>query len=148
MIGLRPARFTAGSTYSGRGNETHNERKKGEELMKHSLVWRIAGGAMVALISLNSQAQGSGAASAPAASAILDAKAVKAANRALQKDVVRTLSKTKGLRSSTVTVRANNGVVTLEGTVPEASQIELATHAAEGVTGVSAVKNTLTLSTF
>jgi osmotically-inducible protein OsmY len=44
-------------------------------------------------------------------------------------------------------VRARNGVVTLEGTVPEQSQMGLATQAAEGVEGVTSVTNALTLST-
>lgn len=93
-------------------------------------------------------AQSSDAVSTPAASTATDPKAVKAANRALQKQVLQALTRTKGLRNSTITVRANNGAVILEGTVPEQSQVELATHAAEGVAGVSSVKNALTLSSF
>lgn len=116
--------------------------------MKSKLAGRIAGSAMVVLVSLNAYAQGGVAASLPAASTTSDAKAMKAANRALQKDVLRALSKTKGLRNSTITVRANNGVVTLEGTVPEQSQIDQAAHAAEAVDGVISVKNALTLSSF
>lgn len=116
--------------------------------MKNLLASRIAGGALVALMSLNANAQSSGATPMPAANTASDAKAMKAANRALQKDVVRALSKTKGLRNSTITVRARNGVVTLEGTVPEESQIDQATHAAESVAGVVSVKNALTLSSF
>nr|WP_106853703.1 BON domain-containing protein [Caballeronia novacaledonica] len=103
---------------------------------------------MFMLAALDTQAQSREPASMPAASATPDAKAMKAANRALQKDVLRALSRTKGLRNSTITVRANNGVVTLEGTVPEQSQVEMATHATEGVTGVTAVRNALTLSSF
>jgi osmotically-inducible protein OsmY len=107
----------------------------------------LAVGALVLACNAPAHAQSSGAVSAQAASGSTDPKAMKAANRALQKQVVRALTKTKGLRSSTITVRANNGAVTLEGTVPEQSQMELATHAAEGVTGVTSVKNALTLST-
>jgi hyperosmotically inducible protein len=111
---------------------------------------RIAGGALVVLASLNAYAQGSDAATASekTSASASDAKAVKAADRALQKSVLRALSKTKGLRVSAITVRAHNGVVTLEGTVPEQSQMEMATQAAEGVEGVTSVKNALTLSTF
>jgi osmotically-inducible protein OsmY len=78
---------------------------------------------------------------------VSDAKAVKAADRALQKSVIRALSRTKGLRVATITVRAHNGVVTLEGTVPEQSQVGLATQVAEGVEGVTSVTNVLALST-
>jgi hyperosmotically inducible periplasmic protein len=108
---------------------------------------RLAGSVFVALVSLSAYAQGGDSSSAPAAGVASDPKAAKTANRALQKQVVRALTKTKGLRSSQITVRANNGAVTLEGTVPEQSQMDLATHAAEGVAGVTSVKNMLTLST-
>jgi hyperosmotically inducible periplasmic protein len=114
--------------------------------MKTTLGFKLASAALIALISFGVHAQGSDAAlaSSPAPS---NAKAAKAANRALQKQVVRALSTTKGLRSSAITVRANNGAVILEGTVPEQSQTELAERAAAGVPGVTSVRNMLTLST-
>ncbi|WP_277187901.1 BON domain-containing protein [Caballeronia sp. BR00000012568055] len=118
--------------------------------MKTTLGFKLASGALVALISFGAYAQESDAAlaSSPAnASSPSNAKAMKAANRALQKQVVRALSTTKGLRSSAITVRANSGAVILEGTVPEQSQTELAARAAAGVPGVTSVKNMLTLST-
>ncbi|MGA7779169.1 MAG: BON domain-containing protein [Paraburkholderia sp.] len=108
----------------------------------------LAVGTLVLTGNAEVHAQSSNAASAPVASGATDPKAIKAANRALQKDVLRALTKTKGLRNSTITVRANNGAVTLEGTVPEESQVDMATHAAEGVAGVTSVKNALTLSSF
>lgn len=115
---------------------------------------RLAVGALVALTSLGVQAQSSAPASGGAiaasssASSVTGAKEAKAANRKLQKDVARALAGTKGLSVTQITVRANNGAVTLEGAVPDQSQIELATTAAKGVAGVSSVKNALTLSTF
>jgi hyperosmotically inducible protein len=115
--------------------------------MKATHAVRLVCGALVVLASLNVSAQESAAASASAKPAASDAKAVKAADRALQKDVLRALSKTKGLRVAAITVRARNGVVTLEGTVPEQSQVGLATQVAEGVEGVKSVTNALTLST-
>jgi hyperosmotically inducible periplasmic protein len=115
--------------------------------MKTIFTNRLVCGALVALASLNVSAQESAAASATATAAASDAKAVKAADRALQKEVLRALSKTKGLRVSAITVRARNGVVTLEGTVPEQSQVGLATQAAEAVEGVKSVTNALSLST-
>ncbi|MDR3096464.1 MAG: BON domain-containing protein, partial [Paraburkholderia sp.] len=94
----------------------------------------LAAGLVIALTSIGASAQGGAAASAASGpTSVNDAKAAKAADRALQKAVVRALSKTKGLRVSTISVRARNGVVTLEGMVPEQAQAELATKVAEGV---------------
>lgn len=116
--------------------------------MKTNHVKYLVAGLLIALTSVGASAQG-GASASPttgAASGTSDAKAAKAADRALQKAVMRALSKTKGLRVSMISVRARNGVVTLEGMVPEQSQAELATKVAEGVQGVTQVKNALTLS--
>ena len=115
--------------------------------MKTTHAIRLVCGALVVLASLSVSAQESGAASATPNPAAADAKATKAADRALQKNVLRALSKTRGLRVSAITVRAHNGVVTLEGTVPEESQVELATQAAGAVEGVKSVTNALSLST-
>ncbi|MFM0243708.1 BON domain-containing protein [Paraburkholderia sediminicola] len=115
--------------------------------MKATHATRLVCGVLVVLASLNVSAQESVAASATAKPAASDAKTVKAADRALQKNVLRALSKTRGLRVSAITVRARNGVVTLEGTVPEQSQVGLAAQAAEAVEGVKSVTNALSLST-
>jgi hyperosmotically inducible periplasmic protein len=117
--------------------------------MNRKQVVCIALGTLVALTSLGAQAQSSTAANAAATSApAMSAADAKAANKKLQKDVIRVLARTKGLSMSNVTVRAKDGVVTLEGGVPDQSQIELAGRAAAGVPGVSSVKNALTLTTF
>ncbi|WP_321935707.1 BON domain-containing protein [Paraburkholderia sp. J8-2] len=115
---------------------------------------RIGGcvvGALIVAASLHAHAQSSGAAPAVVASAgastPVQAKA-KAADRALRKRVLTALGKAKGLRASGVTVRVNNGAVTLQGWVPEQAQIERAADIAQSVPGVTAVKNELTLSTF
>ncbi|MFX1765788.1 BON domain-containing protein [Paraburkholderia sp. A1RI-2L] len=119
--------------------------------MKTNHMKYLVAGFLIALTSIGANAQDGDTASpatgpASGAGAVSDAKAAKAADRALQKAVMRALSKTKGLRVSTISVRARNGVVTLEGQVPEQSQAELATKVAEGVQGVKQVKNALTLS--
>jgi osmotically-inducible protein OsmY len=44
-----------------------------------------------------------------------------------------------------ITVRARGGAVTLAGTVPEQPQIDLATQTAQGVAGVTSVKNALSI---
>jgi osmotically-inducible protein OsmY len=72
-------------------------------------------------------------------------KSAKSANRALAKEVRRNLSKTKGLTSSNVSVRATDGTVTLAGTVPDATQIDKATEAVKSTPGVTSVRNALTI---
>jgi hyperosmotically inducible periplasmic protein len=110
--------------------------------------WLVAW--VIALGGANAQAQTSApdADQAVASAPAMSAKEAKAANRKLQKDVVRVLARTKGLVSTAITVRANNGDVVLEGAVPEQAQMALAAKAAEGVVGVKSVKNMLTLSQF
>jgi osmotically-inducible protein OsmY len=107
---------------------------------------RMIGGALVVLASLNAYAQNNDAseAAAPAASAPTT-KQVRAANRALSRKVRSALAKTKGLSVSNITVRARDGAVTLAGSVPEQSMIELATTTAQKVPGVTSVHNALTI---
>jgi hyperosmotically inducible periplasmic protein len=108
--------------------------------------------AMLLATSLHAHAQASGASSSMPAVAVTTSNATpastKAADRALRRRVLNALAKAKGLRASGITVRATNGAVTLEGWVPEQAQIDQATQIAQGVAGVTSVKNTLTLSTF
>lgn len=108
---------------------------------------KMIGSALIVLASLNAYAQSSDAAAPAAASASASptAKQTKAANRALGRKVRTALSKTKGLSVANITVRARGGAVTLAGTVPEQQQVDLATQAAQGVAGVTSVKNALTI---
>ncbi|MFM0099513.1 BON domain-containing protein [Paraburkholderia nemoris] len=115
--------------------------------MKAFQAIKMVGGALIVLASINAYAQSSDAAApaAPAASSAPSAKSVKAANRALGRKVRSALSKTKGLSVTNITVRARGGAVTLAGSVPEQPQVDLATQAAQGVPGVTSVKNALTI---
>ncbi|MCC8404445.1 BON domain-containing protein [Paraburkholderia sp. MMS20-SJTN17] len=106
---------------------------------------KMIGGALIVLASLNAYAQSSDAAATAAPAATTSAKQTRAANRALQKKVRATLARTKGLTVGNIIVRAREGVVTLEGSVPEQAQIELATNAAQAVAGVTSVKSALTI---
>ncbi|MCC8397564.1 BON domain-containing protein [Paraburkholderia sp. MMS20-SJTR3] len=111
---------------------------------------KMIGGALIVLASLNAYAQdaASAPAAAPAASAPTakqTAKETRAANRALSRKVRGVLARTKGLTVGNITVRARDGAITLAGSVPEAAQIDLATNAAQGVPGVTSVKNALTI---
>lgn len=42
-------------------------------------------------------------------------------------------------------VSARDGEVTLEGTVPDSSQVDMAIQVAQGVSGVTSVQNALTI---
>jgi hyperosmotically inducible protein len=76
-----------------------------------------------------------------------DAKAAKAANLALRKVVIRQLSRTRGLNVDGINVVAEDGIVTLVGTVPDTRQIDLAADVTRDVAGVLEVRNSLTLQT-
>jgi hyperosmotically inducible periplasmic protein len=106
---------------------------------------KVIGGALIVLASMQAYAQSSDAAAAPAAPAATSTKATKQADRALGRKVRSALSKTKGLSVANITVRARSGAVTLAGTVPEQGQVDIATQAAQGVAGVTSVKNALTI---
>src|ERR1700759_4193891 len=106
---------------------------------------KMVGGALIVLASLNAYAQSSDAAAPAAPSSATSSKETKAANRALGRKVRSALSKTKGLSVANITVRARGGAVTRAGTVREQQQVALATQAAQGVAGVTSVKNALSI---
>ncbi|MFL9902649.1 BON domain-containing protein [Paraburkholderia fungorum] len=112
---------------------------------------KMVGGALIVLASINAYAQSSDAAApaaptaASAASAGPRSTSTKKADSALGRKVRNALSKTKGLSVANITVRARGGAVTLAGTVPEQPQIDLATQTAQGVAGVTSVKNALSI---
>lgn len=118
--------------------------------MNRNQVACLACGTLFALAAFAAGAQTSSqpvTALAPAASA-MSAKDARTANRKLQRAVLQALGKTKGLSAANITVRANNGAVSLQGGVPDQSQIDLAARVAAAVPGVTSVKNALTLTTF
>jgi hyperosmotically inducible periplasmic protein len=69
----------------------------------------------------------------------------RAANRALGRKVRAALARDRNISVSNITVRAKDGAVILQGTVPEASQIQRAGDVAKGVDGVTSVRNALTI---
>jgi hyperosmotically inducible protein len=82
-----------------------------------------------------------------AASAPRSARAVaRSANYKLERDVRKALDRSK-VDSSNIRVVAKAGKVSLDGTVPDASQIELAGTSAAGVQGVSTLDNSLIVAT-
>ncbi|MCG5073269.1 BON domain-containing protein [Paraburkholderia tagetis] len=108
---------------------------------------RRAAGIFIMAVTAISHAQGidtdEARSTIPASTSNANKKAVRAENRKLQKEVLRNLTKTKGLNASNIVVVARSGVVTLGGSVPEANEAELATAIARGVAGVTEVKSNL-----
>jgi hyperosmotically inducible periplasmic protein len=117
--------------------------------MKAIQAIKMVGGALVVLASVSAYAQSSdtmaasGAMSQPSAKQV--SKAQKSADRALQKKVRAALAKAKGISVANITVRARSGAVVLQGSVPEQAMVDQATTVAQGVDGVSSVKNALTI---
>ncbi|KGR96736.1 BON domain-containing protein [Burkholderia sp. ABCPW 111] len=119
--------------------------------MKSIVSKAVAGMIVAALACGNAFGQASepaAAASEPAAATNASKAAAKTArksNRKLGYAVRKAISKVNGVNVSNITVRAKGGVVTLEGSVPDASQIDKAVEAAKGVTGVASVNNKLSV---
>jgi hyperosmotically inducible periplasmic protein len=85
-------------------------------------------------------------ASAPGATAAASAPQSRS-DSTLVRNVRQAFTRTPGLNFASIHVTAHKGVVTLTGSVPQRSQIELAGNAAKSVDGVTDVKNKLTLRT-
>lgn len=111
--------------------------------MKALQAIKAISGALIVMASLNAYAQSSDAMAAPAMTAAPSAKSTKAANRALQRKVLKALARAKGLTADNITVRARDGAVTLEGRVTDQGQSDIAAQTAQGVAGVTSVKNAL-----
>jgi len=104
-------------------------------------VMKWIGGALIVMASAGVYAQTADMGEAPHAS--MSKKEMKHADRMLQKKVRAALAKAQGVDTSKIIVRARDGVVTLQGTVPDNGQIEKATQTAQSVAGVQSVDNTL-----
>lgn len=115
-------------------------------MKKHSLI-KCAVGAFVVFGTVAAYAESSDTAStaSAAANSAPSARQIRKANRLLAKQVRSALVRVKGLDSSGIVVIAKGSVVTLGGSVPDASQMPLAVSAAQGVKGVSEVHNSLTI---
>jgi hyperosmotically inducible periplasmic protein len=121
--------------------------------MKAIHAFKLAGTALLIVGSIQAYAQSSDAAPAAApatapsttAAAREHYKSMKAANRALQRQVRAALSKARDISVSNITVRARDGAVTLQGSVPVQAQSDRATEVAKGVPGVISVRNALSI---
>ncbi|AUT73605.1 BON domain-containing protein [Paraburkholderia hospita] len=106
---------------------------------------KLAGAALIVVASVNAWAQGSEAASATTTTTQGASKSsIRKANRALSKKVAKALSK-GGVDTTGINVLVKGGAVTLAGGVTDPSQIDKATSIAKGVSGVTSVKNALTI---
>jgi hyperosmotically inducible periplasmic protein len=99
--------------------------------------------AATALMAIPAFAQN--ASDATAASAPVSKKAIRAHNRKVENVVLKALTRTKGLDTRAIVVVVKNGVVTLDGSVPDASQIQLAQDAAQQAAQGNSVSNNLSV---
>jgi hyperosmotically inducible periplasmic protein len=123
--------------------------------MKAIQAFKLAAGTMLVAASLQVYAQDASAPAAapgttPAAraqvqSARADLRAARQANRRLARKVRSALARDPNVAVARITVRAKDGAVTLEGTVPVRDQIDRAGEVAKGVAGVTSVTNSLTI---
>jgi len=130
--------------------------------MKAIQALTLAAGALLVAASLQAYAQDASApeATAPAAATAASPttaarqqarasrdkyRAVRAANRRLARKVRGALAREKGINVAKITVRAKDGAVTLQGSVPQQAQIDRAGDIAKGVDGVTSVTNSLTI---
>jgi hyperosmotically inducible periplasmic protein len=113
--------------------------------MKAIQAIKLATGALIIAASVSAFAQASDTDQAAAPAAGMSKQSMKKADRALSHKVRAALAKAKGVTAANIEVRARDGAVTLEGSVPEQEQVDKATTVAQGVAGVSSVKNALTV---
>ena len=117
--------------------------------MKAIKTFKLIGSALIVVVSINAWSQTSESAATSTQSSMAPAeggsgKAARQANRALSKKVLRALSK-DGVKTSGINVIAKGGAVVLVGSVIDPAQIDKAAQIANGVPGVTSVKNSLTV---
>ncbi|SAL66051.1 transport-associated protein [Caballeronia terrestris] len=111
---------------------------------------KLMGGALIVVASFNAWSQTSDATATPSqsgatASAGTSKSAVRKANRALSKKVLQALSK-GGVNTAGISVLAKGGAVSLAGHVSDPADIDKAGSIAKGVSGVTSVKNALSIN--
>lgn len=111
---------------------------------------RVALGVAIAVASISAWSQGDASAGASAGTAVtasggMTAKSARQANRALRRKVYAALAKHKEIDAGDISITAKDGAVTINGTVPDASQINTVAEVAKGVEGVTSVTSKLTV---
>jgi osmotically-inducible protein OsmY len=117
--------------------------------MKAIKTFKLIGSALIVVASVNAWSQTSESTATSTQSSIAPAeggngKAARQANRALSKKVLHAFSK-GGVKTAGINVIAKGGAVALAGSVPDPAQIDKAGEVAKGVSGVTSVKNNLTV---
>ncbi|KAK43061.1 hypothetical protein BG58_35710 [Caballeronia jiangsuensis] len=116
--------------------------------MKTINALRLAAVASAIAFSVNAWSQTSDAASTPSATPSASAGSSKSsarkANHALSRKVSQAMQK-GGVDLNGIDVIAKNGAITLAGHAADAEQIDKAVSIAKGVSGVTSVKNVLTI---
>lgn len=121
-----------------------------ERYMKANITLKRTGGALILVASFNAWSQSSEPAATSADSGAATAtqapskSAIRKANRAMSKKVLKALQK-GGVDTSGISVLVKGSAITLAGHVPEASQSDKASSIAKGVSGVTSVKNALSI---
>lgn len=77
--------------------------------------------------------------------AITNKKQIRRANWQVETQVRKSLTRTKGLVTSDIRVVARGNTITLDGTVPEENQVQLAQDAAQAAAPKKAVVNNLSV---
>ena len=109
-----------------------------------TLILAASGGAWAQSGQTASAASGAPGATGMEASAAAPANTRKA-NRALRRQVYAAIGKHKEIDAGNIGITAKGGAVTLNGTVTDASQVNLVAEIAKGVPGVTSVTNKLTV---
>lgn len=105
--------------------------------------WKVGALIMLGAVTAYAQTNDNAGAAATAENYPQSAKQIRRADHLLAKQIRKALVHAKGLDSGDVVVSAKGSVVTLGGSVPEASQIPLAVATAKEVKGVTEVHDAI-----
>ena len=113
--------------------------------LKKLITIPLAVAALGGVVTANAQtdATASGAAAPSTSTQPTTKKQARSQNHQLEMKIRHTLTKTKHLDSSGITILVKNGKVTLEGNAPDDDQIQRAVSTVQGVPGVTGVTNNL-----
>lgn len=116
--------------------------------MKTVTTFRLIYGVLTALASIHAWSQtvetsAASNGSSMAAPGVATAKSTQQANRALRRKVYAAIVKHKEIGAGNISVIVKDGVVTLDGTVVDTTQVDKVTEIARGVPGVMSVINRL-----
>ncbi|MDR6496859.1 osmotically-inducible protein OsmY [Burkholderia ambifaria] len=116
---------------------------KREEEMRHI---KLAALALVPVFVVATTAFAQSTPSVPASSAAtISKKQARRANWHIETQVRKSLTRTQGLSTSDIRVVARGNTVTLDGTVPEQNQVQLAQNAAQVAAPAKAIVNNLSV---